>query len=69
MRNTTVRFLNLSQMHFPVTAISSILHRISGVFLFLAVLKTMQGNFGIFREGEAMQSGLNDLGQLENRLD
>lgn len=29
--------LDLSKFHFPVTAIASILHRISGVFLFLII--------------------------------
>ena len=30
-------FLNLFQLHFPITAIISILHRISGLFVFLMV--------------------------------
>ncbi len=32
-----VRFLKLSKMTFPVTAVSSIFHRISGVILFVAI--------------------------------
>jgi succinate dehydrogenase / fumarate reductase, cytochrome b subunit len=30
-------FLNLFQIHFPITAITSIAHRVSGVFLFLCM--------------------------------
>ena len=34
-------FLNLFQISFPITAIASILHRISGVLLFLAIPLTL----------------------------
>ncbi len=37
MKDNTVRFLNLSKMTFPVTAVISIFHRISGVILFVAI--------------------------------
>lgn len=30
-------FLNLTKMHFPITAIASILHRITGVIIFLSL--------------------------------
>ena len=37
MIDKPVRFLNLSKMTFPVTAVISIFHRTSGVILFVAI--------------------------------
>lgn len=37
MKKKRPMFLNLTQIHFPIMAIVSILHRISGVILFLSL--------------------------------
>ncbi len=36
-KNTRPKYLNLLQIHQPVTAVVSIIHRLSGVILFLAI--------------------------------
>lgn len=57
MGKKQVVYLNLWQFHFPVTAIASILHRVSGVLLFLfvpAVLWALQKSL-------SSESGLMDI--------
>ena len=54
------KFLNLLKIHLPVTGITSIAHRISGVLLFLAI----PGFIYLFQLSVRDESGFNAVGEL-----
>ena len=62
MKDTRPVYLNLLQLRFPVTAIASILHRISGVIVFLLIPLMLWTLGESLRSPQSFQSLIGHLG-------